>query len=299
MKYMKIQNITFTKKKRSRLKHRITCLLFCVFMFLCINLPAQEENKSLTYHSTLFGIGTYNVYDTYLSPLSYAGWGLRIFDDQMKMTKLMDGKISSQQLISLDLSSTKNNTETASEYSLFLDYSYGLHYRLKPLPRLSIFTGAQANAILGAIYNSRNGNNPVSAKLGATFNLSGIVSYQLNIKSQPFRVRYQMDMPFIGFLFSPNYGQSYYEISIGNNNEIFNLTSFGNQFVMKNYLTLEIPFNSLTLRFTYLNYLYNTKINSLETKLTSNTWMIGFSKEIFSISGKKQVKENYRRVFEY
>ncbi len=280
-----------------RVKRVMTVIYFlCVFVSLCFS---QEKEQNLTYRTTLFGAGTYDVYDTYLSPLNYSGWGLRIMDEQMKMTKMLEGNISIQQITSLDFSSTKNPAETAKEYSLFLDYSYGLHYRFKPLSNLNVFAGTQVNATLGAIYNSRNGNNPVSAKLGTTLNFSAIGSYQFRVKSQPFTFRYQLDMPFAGILFSPRYGESYYEISLGNDEDIFHLTSFGNQFVMKNYLTLEIPFNSFTLRLTYLNNLYNTDVSNLQTKITSNTWMIGLSKEIFSISGKKQTKGNYRRVFEY
>ncbi len=262
--------------------------------------PVTEPVIDLSYRSTLVGGGTYTLRDTYLSPLEYTGWGVRILSDQMKMTRMLQGKISTQQLINIDFSSTKNNTETASDYTILFDYSYGLHYHLKPLPRLSLLLGMQGNGLLGAIYNTRNGNNPVSAKANINLNISGIADYRFRIGKQPLSVRYQLDLPVAGCLFSPGYGQSYYEISLGNHDDLLHLSSFGKLFAMKNYVTVEVPLKPFTLRVTYLNSIYQTDVSQLKTQINSNSFMIGIVKEIFSVPRGKDVLRGgkVRRVFE-
>ncbi len=278
-----------------------------VLILLCILFPFQlfsqeEKPVNLSYRSTLIGGGLYNIYDTYLTPgneSKYNGWGIRVLSDHMKMTDLWDGNISTQQLIDIDFSSTRNKTETASDYSLFIDYSYGLHYHFRPLPKLRLLAGSNINPFLGAIYNTRNGNNPVSAKVNVNLSLSGMADYRFQIKNQPFTIRYQMDVPFIGCMFSPQQGESYYEISLGNHDNLVHFASFHNQFIMKNYFTIEMPLQPITLRLTYLNNLYNTNVGGIKTSIHSNTFLIGFVKEFFSIPGRKQINGNkYRRVFD-
>jgi hypothetical protein len=267
-------------------------------MLLC----AQEEEApmNLSYRSILIGGGDYSLYDTYLSGQKsiYSGWGARILGDYMKMTGLLQGAVSCQHLFNIDFSSTKNRMKTASDYSLFLDYSYGLHYHFKPLPTLTLLVGAQVGFDFGAIYNTRNGNNPISPKMAANIGFSGMTDYRFRIKKQAFVLRYQLDIPSFGYMFSPDYGASFYEIYLGNNNGLFLFSSFHNQWILKNYMTLELPLKSFTMRITYLNHIYRTHVRDLETHINSNHLMIGLVKEFFTIPGRKQLNGNkYRRVF--
>ncbi len=282
-------------------------ILVTLIFFFCLFAQkgfAQDSINITTpvnfsYRSTLLGIGSYSIRDTYLSPEEYTGWGINLLSDLMKMTNKLKGKLSTQQLIMVDFASTKNNTETASDYYIMLDYGYGGHYHFKPISNLRLLAGMKANVNLGAIYNTRNTNNPVSAKAGVNLNFSGMADYKFHIGKQPLSIRYQMDMPFFGCMFSPHYGQSYYEISLGNHDDLVHVSSFGNLFAMKNYLTIEIPLKYFTIRTTYLNNIYQTDICELKTQIHSNSFMIGFVKEVFSMpKGKKLNKENYRRVFD-
>lgn len=246
------------------------------------------EVIDLTHHSSQIGIGWYSIRDTYLSPFEYKGKGVRILDERSRMRKQLKGRLSTQQLINIDFSDTDNPAETASNYTFMLDYSYGGYYHFKPLPQLRLLTGVQTDLHIGAIYNTRNGNNPVSAKAGAHLNLSGIADYRFRIGKQALSVRYQADLPFIGCMFSPRYGQSYYEISLGNHDGLANFTHWGNYFVLRNYLSAEIPLKPFTLKLTYLNSLYQTNVHSLKTQIKSNYLMIGFVREIFSLSAKQK-----------
>ena len=291
--------------KKETLHTSIFLLLLLLLADVCsAQQKAGEQPIDLTYKSTLIGGGTYTLRETYLSPEEYTGWGIRILNEQARNTSLLNGKMSVQQLSNIELSSSKNRMQTASFYHLMLDYRLGGHYHFKPIiPRLNLLAGTQANTLLGAIYNSRNGNNPVAAKAGVHLNLSGIANYSFKISRQPVSVRYQMDMPFVGAAFSPHYGQSYYEISLGNTDGLVHFASFHNHFSMKNYLTVEVPLNLTTLRVTCLNSLYQTNVNGLKTQINSTTFMIGFAREILFASPKRNKKQpadgiNYRGIFD-
>ena len=88
---------------------------------------------------------------------------------------------------------------------------YGWHYNIDPKP-LNIRVGLLADFVLGGLYNTRNSNNPAQMKLSLNIDPAVLATWRFRIKGKPFALRYEAAMPWIGVAFSPNYGQSYYEI---------------------------------------------------------------------------------------
>jgi hypothetical protein len=229
---------------------------------------------------TLFGFGTSHVKDTYLSPFNYSGWGGHILNE--RMTFMQSRHFSRQRIIRVDISSTKNPAENVNDFGAFVDYSLGYHYHLVNGEAFKLLTGAQAQVTGGFIYNTRNGNNPLSAKVDIDLGLSIIAFYTLRINNYPLVFRYQGEVPFVGVFFAPPYRASYYEIfNEGNASDIIALNSFNNKLSLQNYVTIDIPIHTSTLRLGYLNSLYNTDIKDIQTHIYSNTFMIGWVKEFY------------------
>lgn len=287
-----------------------TCL---ICFFLCLARPMYAQHEAATEppaspalseapwsvnDATLLGAGGYRLMDTYLSPgkkLDYKGWGLRILNERMKMTRLADYRISRQQLISVDVASTDNPASTATDFGGFVDYSLGYHYHFTVLPGLKLLAGASAHGLVGFIYNTRNGNNPASAKADIDLNLSGMAIYSFKIREYPLTLRYQLTVPFAGVLFSPHYGQSYYEIfNLGNNSGVVQFNSLHNKFALKNYFTVDFPVGNLTARAGYLHSAYYTDVNSLQSHIISHSFLIGLVKEFVAFGGKR-LKNNARK----
>jgi len=149
----------------------------------------------------LFGFGNSQVKDTYLSPFDYTGWGGRILNE--RMTILPSKRFSRQQMISVDISSTKNPAENVNDFGTFVDYSLGYHYRLVR-GKFSWLAGTTAHLMGGFIYNTRNGNNPLSAKVDIDLGLSVILFYTFTINEHPLTLRYQGELPFAGIFFAPS-----------------------------------------------------------------------------------------------
>ena len=271
-------------------------IVFLLLAAFIVPFYCWAQTEKLTYQSTSVGFGSTEVYDTYLSPLKYTGSNLGLMYERMNMTGLMSGNISGQHLLNVEVAKTNNQTGTTSNYWGNLQYIYGLHYRFQPIQKLQLFAGTQADALIGAIYNTRNGNNPASAKANLNLNLSGIAAYSFKIKQQPVLVRYQLNIPFMGMLFAPQFGQSYYEMSLGVNQDLVHFASFHNQLAMRNLLSFELPFNFCTLRLSYLNWIYESKVNDLDTRIMSNSIYVGISKNFLTVSGRK--KNNYKTVFD-
>lgn len=269
---------------------------YLLYLFVCLILPlqAQIDKKNEPWsvnEGTVIGVGGSNLKDTYLSPgknINYTGWGLRILNERMKVTRLADYNISRQQILNIDVAFTENPAETATDFAGFIDYSLGYHYRFQPLPNLKLLTGSSIRGMAGFIYNTSNGNNPASAKVDIDLNLSAMAIYGLKINNLPLTLRYQVEIPFAGVLFSPHFGQSYYEIfDLGNYSGVVKFNSFHNKFAIKNYFTVDIPIHNITLRTGYLHSYYYTDVNSIQTHIISHSFMIGIVKEFISFGGKR------------
>lgn len=274
-------------------------LLFCTILPLVAQTDEEDEIPRSTHESTMVGIGGYNLRDTYLSPstdIRYTGWVARILNERMKIVRLAAGRISRQQLIDVEFGSTRNGAGTANEYAGFVDYSLGYHYRLEPLrPGLKILAGASARLSGGFIYNTRNSNNPASGKADFDLNLSAMAIYNFTIREFPLTFRYQAEMPFAGLLFSVHKGEPYYFLSQGGSDgSVVKVSSFHNKFAMRNYFTLDVPVSSFTFRVGYLNSMYRTDVNGIETHVLSNSVMIGLVKEFVSYGGKRLKKNAHR-----
>ncbi|MDR1918741.1 MAG: DUF3316 domain-containing protein [Tannerellaceae bacterium] len=259
------------------MKRRIAYLWMC---FVALPLWAQFNNEEIRremHEGTLAGFGTSQVKDTYLSPFNYTGWGARIFNERMTLLRGM--RFSRQQTISVDISSTKNPAENVNDFGAFVDYTLAYHYRTGS-PNFKFLPGAFAHLMGGFIYNTRNGNNPLSAKVDVDLGVSLMMIYTFRLNNRPFVLRYQGELPLGGVFFSPPYGISYYEMfNEGNISDIIALNSFHNKFSLKNYVTLDIPVHSSTLRLAYLSSLYQSDTEHITTYILSNTFMIGWVKK--------------------
>ena len=154
----------------------ITCLIGLFLLFLASPAKAQSDGDEIPWSinsGTMVGIGSYNLMDTYLSPSmedkKYTGPGLRVMNERMKRVRLANYRVSRQQIISVDLASTDNAASTATDFAGFIDYTLGYYYHLPTvLPDLKLLAGGAVHGMGGFIYNTRNGNNPASAKADIT-----------------------------------------------------------------------------------------------------------------------------------
>jgi hypothetical protein len=242
---------------------------------------------------TLLGVGGYRMNDSYLSPEKYGGIGFRFMNERMRLTKLSEYKISRQNIVNVDISSTMNGAENANFLSGFVDYSVGYHYLFLPDPYFKIKIGGSIRSMFGMVYNTRNGNNPLTVHADIDLNFSLIAIYEFHIKKHPIAIRYQFETPFAGVLFSPVYNQSYYEIfSLGNTAEIFNFNSFDNKFAMRNYCTFDFPLGGMTVRAGYFGTYYSTHIHRIDRYIISHNLMLGFVKEFVAFGGREMRKRN-------
>jgi hypothetical protein len=271
-----------------------SCLLI-LFSCLFYSLSAQTDTSypNAINEGTLVGIGGYHIKNTYLSPIQYSGTGLRIVNERMQMVAKSEQRISSYQVLDIDLSSVSNPAGTVGALAGFADYTFGYHYRFQPAKDIKLLAGASVKGMFGFVYNTQSANNPIATHIDLDLNISAMGIYTFRIKNYPLTCRLQTDIPLAGTLFTPAFGQSYYEIfGLGNTSGVVGFSSLHNKFAMRNYFSVDFNVSKITLRAGYLNSLYMTDMKDIQTRYISHNLMIGFVKEFISYSGKNLKKQH-------
>ena len=101
-----------------------------LILLLCL-LQANAQRDSIITRATLYGIGHTNLLDTYLSPMEYTGPELRILRENMRTTKLRDGKVLRQSLFQANVAMTENKAGTGSEFAFLANWNLAYHYQFQ------------------------------------------------------------------------------------------------------------------------------------------------------------------------
>ena len=260
-------------------------LLVVLFLLCTCFLQANAQKDSIITRSTLYGIGHTNILDTYLSPMEDTGAELRILRENRRGMKYMEGNVYRQSLFQANVSMLENKAGTGSELSFLANWNLAYHYRFQINESLQLHVGPNLDLNGGMIYNFRNSNNPVNAKAYVNLGASGMAIYQFRIKEHPFILRYQLNIPLFGLMFSPEYGQPYYEMSIAKDfGKNICFTSLHNQPSFRQFLTLDFPIKQTNLRLGYVCDIQQAKVNDLKSHAWSHAFMIGFVKHFYLVN---------------
>ena len=240
--------------------------------------------------SVMYGAGFANVFDTYLSPQEYKGVDFRVSRETMRMTRLFDGNVSVQNFLQADLGYTHNRVDNNDTFSGLVNWNYGLHYQFRLTDNFKLLAGGLLDLNGGFVYNLRNGNNPASARAYLNLDASAMAIWHVRLGRCPVVFRYQANLPVIGMMFSPHYGQSYYEIfSLGNASGVVRFTSLHNQPSLRQMVSADVPVGKLKMRFSYLADLQQSNVNHIKTHTYSHVFMVGFVRHLFRVGRRQAV----------
>ncbi len=260
-------------------------LLLCVMPLRAqLQLPDSTRQTHFVTRTTMYGAGMANMYDTYLSPQEYKGVEVRVSRETMRMTRWAEGRLSLQNFLQGYVNYTHNRVDNNNMLGAQVNWSYGLHYHFPLTENFRLLAGGLTDLNGGFLYNLRNGNNPASARAYFNLDASVMAVWDVKVKRYPIRLRYQLNVPVMGVMFSPHYGQSYYEIfSLGNAAGVVKFTSLHNQPSLRQMLTADLPVGRMKMRLAYLWDAQQSKLNDIRTHAYSHIFMVGIVKEFYSL----------------
>ena len=279
-KQMTYKTNTFSSLARSVV--RVGLLCFCLFA-ATETISAQEkgdegqEAQKKTMRSyKAFGAGFCKVQDTYLSPEEYKGTELRYLSHTIRER---EGKKWASLIINEGYGAMGNSrSENGATLSGAYHFMYG---RMRAFSlfdgKMKVWAGAQGELTLGMIYNTRNGNNPAQAI--ANIDFGGLVRAEYPVKKV--LLSYEATCPLLGVTFSPNCGQSYYEIfNEGNYDHNLVPTTIFSVPSLRHTIAAELPIGKTKCIFGIYGDYRQQQVNNLKRHIYTSGVMIGLVRNI-------------------
>lgn len=261
---------------------------------LCVTLPfyalAQSASAQTSDEDTLvqncvqhvqkewhFGAGHSNILDTYLSPIEHCGPALSLLHRTERLAHWGKGKITVQGFYSGNLGLLKSVADQGKAFDGNLTAAAAWHYNFHTPSRTRLAIGGMAETELGFTYLTRGGNNPAQGRCGVNIGLSLIGEQPFHVRGKEWNVMAQLDIPLIGARFTPNYGQSYYEIfSLGNYDRNVRLTHPVNAPSARLLTRIYIPISGAKISLGYLGDIRQHKLNHLKRHSWNHYFTIGY-----------------------
>ncbi len=223
-------------------------------------------------------IGRLHALETYLSPVTYAGTEIGVFIGQQLPMRCGDGAWRMQYGGRFAFGSLLNPRGNARKYEFEGSLNWGMNHGWRPVQGVTLYAGGTSGINAGAGYVPRNSNNPAAVRASVELRAVGGAEWRGKIRGFPIRVEERVSIPVASLLFSPQYGESYYEIYLGNHSDLVHLGWWGNIMGVRNDLSVTLPTHPWNVTLGYRLRLDRNRVCNLRTRLLTNAFTVTLSR---------------------
>ncbi|MGM9688462.1 MAG: DUF3316 domain-containing protein [Alloprevotella sp.] len=268
------------------MKHQWLLLLTAVLSFgtamaqaeLTARADSAAAATKVVDHQWMWGAGHSNVLDTYLSPLEYTGPDFNVLHRTERPLRRTAGRLSLHTLFTAHLAYLHSPTDDGKEWDGELSLSGGALRNWQMSDNWRLAAGCSGEVSGGFTYNTRGSNNPAQGRLGLSLQASALSVYGFKLLGKAVKWTVQADLQLAGLQFSPEYGQSYYEIfELGHTSGIVHLTHPANCPTGRLLTTLSLPLRRAELHIGCLADVRQSKLGGLKRHAWRNCLTIGYS----------------------
>lgn len=241
----------------------------------CASASAEDTLSRPVVQEYRIEAGGGTALSTYLSPLRYDGKVFSLSGQWAKASQWAPESLVMQFNAALNMRDYLNPARTASMIGFDGMFAWGMQWRKRLPHNLQLTAGGSLDIDAGCLYLTRNGNNPVNVSASVSLDLNASLSWRFNIGRLPMLLVEEIRLPSLGAFFSPQYGETYYEIWLGNHSGLAHCGWWGNRFCIDNLLSLKLDLGRTAMTVGYRYYYRSAWANSLNTRLSTHSFVIG------------------------
>ncbi|MDE6479400.1 MAG: DUF3316 domain-containing protein [Muribaculaceae bacterium] len=214
---------------------------------------------------------------TYLSPLTYTGPGYGL-SYEWRHPAWRNRSVGMQARADFNYGYLLSPAKNSRMYDLTLNLEWGVERLWNTQSGFNFSVGATLGADGGVLYLPRNGNNPAQGLMWAGAALTARAEYhKIKLCGKPLSISESIEVPSLGCFFCPAYGETYYEIYVGNHSGLAHFGWWGNRPQIKSRLRADWQLGkyALTLGFDYR--FQGLECNDITTLLAQCSGVIGIS----------------------
>lgn len=246
-----------------------------------LNYSCRVERPTTSTYTLEWGYSS--ELDTYLSPLKYTGTTLGMAGQWQTAMRPNPDKLIMGFDAGVNAAFDKSPAKNSNLYMLEVNLGWNMQYRYRLTENLQLSAGGGLLLNAGVWYLERNSNNPASAKASIDLTINAMAAYKFKIGKLPVRIVEQLTIPTLGAFFSPEYGESYYEIYLGNHSGLVHCGWWGNNFRLNNLIAADLMLGKVNLRVGYRLNLQSSFVNEINNQKISYSIVVGVVTDRLSI----------------
>lgn len=243
--------------------------------------------------------GSASIANTYLTPLLYDGWSLALGYERLQAMKFDPDRWIMGLTGSLEGGITENPARNAQMWHVATRWRWGMMRRWRDVvPGLALGVGPDTGIRLGCLYNNRNGNNPVAAEAAWNVGATAYAAYRTRLPwtRVPLTLYYRVTLPVAGVFFSPDYGELFYEIYLGNHSGLAHFAWWGTYFSVDNQLSADIHLGATAIRLGVRSEVLSTQVNHITTRRIAWQAVVGIAGEWISLDPRRPLDARARTI---
>lgn len=236
-------------------------------------------------------VGHTSVQATYLSPLTYGGMQIAASGAWSKALPFNPENAVMEFNAAGNFCNLLNPAQTARMVGINGMVSWDMAWRKKMPRNFQITAGGGLILDGGAYYLLRNSNNPVQVMANVSLMFTASVSKHFTIGRLPVLVADRVKLPSLGVFFCPGYGETYYEIYLGNHKGLAHAGWWGNNFRIDNLFSVSLDFGRTAMEVGYRLKVENQWANNLNTRIVTNYFVIGIIPHGLGLKKKRSLDQ--------
>lgn len=273
-------------KMKTRVRICLALLLGASGVFRAGAEEAADTAERVCPLTSTYGIeaGWARDFNTYLSPIRHTGTRIGVYGEWGRSMGFNPDEWFGLGEARIAMDFLENKQGSSSMTNIDFSGAWAMYRRFRPFPGVMAGLGAGIDFDAGALYLPRNSNNPVAARVAGSLSLNAMAAWNLRIGRMPVRLLGRVALPSLGVFFSPQYGESYYEIYLGNHDGLAHFGWWGNHFALSAAFGAEFRLLSVRWRLSYRFDCRSSYVNHINTRLVSHTIGLGITADWLNIT---------------